>query len=414
MDISIEEFQSAKRRLRRVIRKTEIERSSTISDIVGGDIYLKFENHQKTGSFKIRGASNKIAKMVETEGEFPVVTSSAGNHAQGVACAAKRFGLESTVVMPITAPIAKIQATEGYGAKVVLHGKCYDDAYDKACEICEKENAKFIHPYDDIDVIVGQGTVGLEIIEEIPDIDIILVPAGGGGLLAGVSAAVKKFNPDVKVYGVQAEGADAIVQSFQQKRRVATDTVSTIADGIAVKKPGEITVELINKYADGMVTVSDDSIADAILLLLERGKHVVEPAGATTVAALCSGKIDAKGKKVACVLSGGNIDISLIGSLIERGLTARNRRMEIQIIMRDGPDSISGFVETMASLGAKILTLEIDKSMKMLEANEMRMYVFCEVGGKEHKDRVIAGLEEKGYRFITDYYYSKTSFANRN
>ena len=407
MDIDIEEFRKAKERLKDVVRYTPVEKSSTVSGMTGGEIYFKCENHQKTGSFKIRGASNKIAKMVETEGKFPVVTSSAGNHAQGVACAATKFGLDATVVMPANAPIAKIQATEGYGAKVVLFGKCYDDAYEKACEICEKENAKFIHPYDDVDVIAGQGTVGMEILESLPDVDAILVPAGGGGLLAGVSAAVKQINPKVKIYGVQAEGADAIAKSFEMKKRVTTDSVNTIADGIAVKKPGKITVELINKYADGILTVGDNEIADAILLLLERGKHVVESAGATTVAAVLSNKIDVKGKKIVCVLSGGNIDVSFIGNLIERGLSVRNRRLEFGTNIRDGSDDMIKIVELIFNLGGNIIDVSMDKSSNLLKANETRMFVQCEVGGKEHKDKIIAGLKNSGFLIMTDYDYLK-------
>lgn len=251
----------------------------------------------KTGSFKIRGAANKIAALIERGDVQSVVASSAGNHAQGVAYAAKRSGIPATIVMPAAAPIAKVQATEGYGAKVVLHGDCYDDAYAKAMEICAQEHATFLHPYNDLEVMAGQGTIGLEILRELPTVDTIVVPAGGGGLLAGVAACVKQVNPRVRVIGVQAEGADAISRSFHEGRYVATDTVSTIADGIAVKCPGDQTVELIRRYADDVVTVSDMEISGAILLLLERTKQLVEPAGATPLAACLAGKLDTKGKR---------------------------------------------------------------------------------------------------------------------
>ncbi len=308
MDIELKDFETAQERLRPILHHTELDLSSTFSAMTGGKIYLKCENRQKTGSFKIRGASNKIAAMIERGERCPVVASSAGNHAQGVACAAKKFGIPATIVMPKTAPIAKAQATEGYGAKVVLAGDCYDDAYARACEICREEGAAFLHPYNDLEVIAGQGTLGLEVLGDLPSVDIVIVPAGGGGLLAGVAAAIKQVNPRVKVYGVQAEGADAIARSFREGKLVTTDTASTIADGIAVKAPGDISVELIRRYADGVLTVSDTAIADAILLLLERCKQVVEPAGATPLAAVLSGALDVKGKRVVCVLSGGNIE----------------------------------------------------------------------------------------------------------
>ena len=256
MNIELRDIKNAAQRLKPILHHTELDLSSTFSSMTGGSIYLKCENRQKTGSFKIRGASNKIASLVEQGQLQSVVASSAGNHAQGVAYAAKKFGIPATIVMPESAPIAKVQATEGYGAKVVLSGACYDDAYTKAREICDSEGATFLHPYNDVDVIAGQGTLGIEMLGDLPTVDIILVPAGGGGLLAGVAAAVKQLNPRVKVYGVQAEGANAIARSFREKRLVTTETASTIADGIAVKVPGDITVDIINQYADGVVTVA--------------------------------------------------------------------------------------------------------------------------------------------------------------
>ena len=298
MNIELKDFELAAERLKPILHHTELDHSATFSAMTGGDIYLKCENRQKTGSFKIRGASNKIAALMERGGLQAVVASSAGNHAQGVACAARKFGIPATIVMPKAAPIAKVQATENYGARVVLAGDCYDDAYKRACEICEEEGATFLHPYNDLEVIAGQGTLGLEILGDLPSVDIVIAPAGGGGLLAGVAAAIKQINPRVKVYGVQAEGADAIARSYKAKRLISTDTASTIADGIAVKSPGDITVDLINRYADGVVTVSDMEISSAILLLMERCKQIVEPAGATPLAAVLSGKLDVKGKRV--------------------------------------------------------------------------------------------------------------------
>ena len=317
MDISLEKFKEARERIQPYLHKTPLTKSTTFSLMAGGEIYLKYENLQKTGSFKIRGACNKIFSLVK-EGELKhVVAASAGNHALGVAYAALKSGISATIVMPEAAPRVKIDSTETLGAKVVLHGDCFDAAYDHACKVCEEENAVFIHPYNDIDVITGQGTMALEILEQLPSADIIIVPAGGGGLLAGVATAAKKINPDIKVYGVQAETANAISQSYHNKSLTYTETAGTIADGIAVKRPGEKDLELILKNADGILEVSDLEIASAVFLLLERCKVAVEPAGATPVAAVLSKIIDVTGKKVVCLLSGGNIDVSLIHKMIE-------------------------------------------------------------------------------------------------
>lgn len=397
MNIELKDFELAAERLAPVLHHTELDLSSTFSKMTDGKIYLKCENRQKTGSFKIRGASNKLAAMAARGEKAPVVASSAGNHAQGVAYAASRFGIQATIVMPKAAPIAKIQATEGYGAKVVLHGDCYDDAYAHAVEICSQEGAAFLHPYNDPDVIAGQGTLGLEILSDLPYVDVIVVPAGGGGLLAGISAAVKQINPRIKVYGVQAEGADAIARSFAQKKLVSTDYVSTIADGIAVKAPGDLTVELINRYADGVVTVSDSEIANAVLLLMERCKQIVETAGAASLAAVLSNKIDVAGKRVVCVLSGGNIDVSFVQSIIEQGLVARHRRIKFYVKLVDRPGSLVQLLNVIADVGANVLTVKHDKLNPSLKPNETIVRIDCEVGGKSHGDALIDKLTQQGY-----------------
>ena len=395
--LPLSEIMTASRRLKSVLHHTELDLSSTFSRMTGGNIYLKCENRQKTGSFKIRGATNKISAMVERGERVPVVASSAGNHAQGVAYAASTFGIPATIVMPAAAPIAKVQATEGYGAKVVLAGSCYDEAYAKACEICEEDGAAFLHPYNDYEVMAGQGTLGLEILGDLPTVDVILVPAGGGGLLAGMIAAVKQVNPRVQVYGVQAEGADAIARSFREKKLVTTDSASTIADGIAVKSPGNLTVDIINRYGDGVLTVSDNEISGAILLLMERCKQIVEPAGASTVAAVLSGKLDVKGKNVVCVLSGGNIDVSFVQSIIEQGMVARHRRIRFVVKLRDKPGSLVQMLSVLAQNNANILTIEHDKLAAGLKPDETSVHIACEVGGKEHGDAVLKALRESGY-----------------
>ena len=397
MDIPLSELEKAAERLKPILHHTELDLSSTFSAMTGGTVYLKCENRQKTGSFKIRGASNKIASLVEQGRTGPVVAASAGNHAQGVAYAASRLGVPATIVMPKTAPIAKLQATEGYGARVVAAGDCFDDAYAEALRICEEEGATFLHPYNDPEVIAGQGTLGLEILSDLPYVDVIVAPAGGGGLLAGIAAAVKQINPRVQVYGVQAAGCDPIARSFREKKLVVAESGSTIADGIAVKAPGDITVDIINRLADGVVTVTESEIANAILLLIERCKQVVEPAGATSLAAVLSGKIDVRGKRVVCVLSGGNIDVSFIQSIIERGLVARHRRIKFTAIVVDRPGSLVQLLQVIADAGANILAVEHDKLRENLNPNETSVHISCEVGGKKHGQALIDRLVEKGY-----------------
>ena len=399
---ALSDIMAASRRLHSTLHHTELDLSATFSRMTGGNIYLKCENRQKTGSFKIRGATNKLSSMIERGERRPVVASSAGNHAQGVACAAAAFGIPATIVMPKAAPIAKIQATEGYGAKVVLAGSCYDEAYAAACEICEKEGAAFLHPYNDPEVIAGQGTLGLEILGDLPTVDAIVVPAGGGGLLAGMIAAVKQVNPRVRVYGVQAEGADAIARSFREKRLVCTSSASTIADGIAVKSPGDITVDIINSFCDGVVTVSDIQLSEAILLLMERCKMIVEPAGAAPVAAVLNDRIDVKGKNVVCVLSGGNIDVSFVQSIIEQGMAARHRRIRFTARLLDRPGSLVQVLGILADSGANILTIEHDKLAAGLNPNETKVHIACEVGGRAHGQAVLDELKKHGYEVELD------------
>lgn len=402
MDLELKEIELAAKRLESTIHRTKIESSKTFSDMTGGEIYLKYENQQKTGSFKIRGASNKIAALVERDEIKSAVASSAGNHAQGVAYASHVHNIPATIVMPKSTPIAKVSATQSYGANVVLHGDCYDDAYKKAVEIQEKEGATFLHPFDDYEVMAGQGTIGIEILEDIPTVDMVIVPVGGGGLIAGVAACIKQINPRVQIIGVQAEGAPAIYESFKQKKRIVTDTASTIADGIAVKAPGEKTMEIISKYVDDMVTVSDYEISEAILLLLERTKQVVEPAGATPLAAVLNNKIDVKGKRVACVLSGGNIDVSFIHRIIELGLSTRERKLKFHTTLLDIPGSLGNLSNTLAEADANIVMIRYDRLSADIDPNEAIIHIACEVGGKEHGKKVIKLLEKNGYSIVMD------------
>ena len=398
--ISIKDIDEAAQRLQPVVHYIPLSSSTTFSGMTGAEVYLKCENQQKTGSFKVRGAYNKIMKLYEAGGLKSVIASSAGNHAQGVAFAANKIGIPATICMPRSTPIAKVSATQGYGANVVLSGSCYDDAYAKAMEIVEETGATFIHPFDDEDVMAGQGTIGLEIRRDLPAVDVILVPAGGGGLLSGVAACVKQINPRIQVIGVQAEGAPAIAQSFHQDGIHATDSVHTIADGIAVKCPGSKTMEHINAFVDDMMTVSDDDIAATILLLLERTKQVVEPAGASSLAALLSGKRDFSGKKVVCLLSGGNIDVSFIHRIVEKGLVTRCRHIKFSIIMPDVPGSLERLAGIIASQNANIIMFQHDRVNANLDIDEAIVHVVCEVGGKEHAQTLLDAIESKGYKCL--------------
>lgn len=395
------EFQAAAERLKNVIHMIPLSTSKTFSEMSGAEVFLKYENQQKTGSFKVRGAYNKIMKRNEEGGLKAVVASSAGNHAQGVAFAAAQIGVPATIVMPRSTPIAKVSATEGYGAEVVLHGAVYDDAYAKACEIMEERGAEFIHPFDDEDVMAGQGTIGLEILSDLPTVDMIFVPAGGGGLISGVAACVKQINPRIQIVGVQAEGARAIVDSFRQDDGVhASASARTIADGIAVKTPGSKTMGYINQFVDRVVTVSDAEIAASILLLLERTKQVVEPAGAASLAAVLNNKVDTRGKKVVCVLSGGNIDVSFIHKVVEKGLVTRGRHMKFSTIMPDAPGSLERFAHLVAEQNANVILFNHDRVQADLDIGDAVIQVVCEVGGVEHGRRLLDALTRAGYQLL--------------
>jgi threonine dehydratase len=368
--------------------------------LTGGNVYLKCEHRQLTGSFKVRGAYNKIAKLKESGGVQSVIASSAGNHAQGVAFAAQKNGMRAVIVMPRSASIAKISATEGYGAEVVLYGSCYDDAHAKAVELQRETGAVFIEPFDDDDVIAGQGTLGLEIINELQDVDAIVIPAGGGGLLAGVAKTVKSLKPSVKIIGVQAARADAVCRSFEAGRLTPLDDIFTIADGIAVKKPGALTFSIIRDYVDEMVTVTDEEIASTIIELIERTKQIVEPAGAAALAAVLRGKTDVGGRNVVCILSGGNIDVGFIHKVIEKGLIDRGRELRLSVLMQDAPGGLAIISGIIGELNANITSVRYDRASAELHLNEVILHITCEVGGREHGGRLIGRLTEAGYRLF--------------
>ncbi len=396
--MEIKDIYKAQERLAGTVHHTPLEYSATFSAATGGKVFLKCENLQKTGSFKVRGALNMISKLDLAPGT-KVFSCSAGNHAQGVAYAAKRRKVDAVIYMPRSTPIAKIAATEGYGATVVLEGDIFDDAQAAALDACKSCNGIFIPPFDHEDIIAGQGTVGPEILDDMPYVNAVLVPAGGGGLLAGVAFAVKAINPEVKVYGVQAQGPSAIAKSFGTTPIAALDKINTIADGIAVKTPGKITMEYINKYADGVLTVSDDEIASTILALMERAKEIVEPAGAAGLAAALCGRYEfLNGQNIVCLLSGGNVDVGFIHKIIERGLISRGRQIRLSAVLTNKPDALEEFSRLLSKNGANIIAVQYDKVNAKLSFDETILHVTCEVSGHDHGKRVIASLKAAGYK----------------
>lgn len=399
--MELKDIKDARERLRSTVHHTPLQHSATFSQMTGGDIYLKCENLQKTGSFKVRGALNKICKL-NLKPPCKVYSCSAGNHAQGVAFAASRLGVESVIYMPLSTPIAKVSATEGYGAKVVLLGDVFDDAQAEAVRACKAEGGIFIPPFDDEDVIAGQGTVAFEIMQDMPDTQVVLVPAGGGGLLAGIAFAIKSVNPKIQVYGVQADGAAGIARSFRNQT-VELEKIYTIADGIAVKRPGDITMKYINSYVDGILTVSDNEIASAIIALMERAKEIVEPAGAAGLAAALSDRYpQLRGKNTVCVLSGGNVDVSFIHKIIEKGLITRGRQIRLSVALSDKPGSLERVSHILAIGGANVIAIDYDRVDAELSLNETILHITCEVSGVEHGKRIISALTQEGYIVSTN------------
>ena len=387
----------AARNLKNVVKETDFCYSETLSDLTGGEVYLKLENLQQSGSFKIRGAYNRILHLSEEEKACGVVASSAGNHAQGVAISATKLGIKSTIVMPKSAPFAKIFATRKYGGEVVLEGEIYDDAYQKALEIKEATGATFVHPFNDPYVIAGQGTIGLEMLKEQGDLDVVLVPIGGGGIAAGIALAVKTINPKIKVIGVQTKNAPSMYESVRCGHIESIPVSKTIADGIAVGKPGDLTFSVIKEYVDDIITVSETEISQAFLLLLENCNLVCEGAGAVSVAAILSGKIDLKGKKVGAVLSGGNIDINLIESVINHAMISTGRRTEIKVLVNHRPGELSHFLDTIANELGNILTIRQSRYREGLSMYHLEVTVVIETLDANHKQRVIQKLIDVGY-----------------
>lgn len=387
--------------LKDVLRDTEVLRSHVLSSITDCELYLKPENLQRTGSFKVRGAYYKISQLSEEEKKKGVIACSAGNHAQGVALASKKFGIQAKICMPAGAPISKVEATKGYGAEVILVPGVYDDAHNEAERLKEQYGYTFIHPFDDEDVIAGQGTIGLEILHQLGDVDIILVPVGGGGLVSGVAYAVKSLNPKIKVYGVQAAGAPSMVNSIHDGKIETLPSVSTIADGIAVKCPGNLTYDLCSKYVDDVISVTDDQVATAILTLIEKQKMIAEGAGAVSLAALMFNKIpDYKGKKVCCVISGGNIDVTILSRVIDRGLLTSGRRCEITVELMNRPGQLVEILSIVSKCGANITGVLHERSSEGTDINGCYVKLDIETRNFEHIKEIKEELKAKGFKLI--------------
>jgi threonine dehydratase len=379
--------------------RTPVVESRWLSDLTGQHVHLKCENLQRTGSFKVRGAYVRIARLSAQERAAGVVAASAGNHAQGVALAAQQLGIPATVFMPEGAPIPKERATRAYGADVVFAGRYFDDALREALAYAERTGATFIHPFDHPDVVAGQGTVGLEMLEQVPDAGTVLVPAGGGGLVAGVALAVKALRPGVRVVAVQAEGAAAIAPSLAAGGPVALESLSTMADGIAVGRPGEVPLALIRAHVDDVLSVSEESLSQALLSLVERAKMVVEPAGAAAVAALVEHP-DAFSGPVVALLSGGNIDPLLLGKVIRHGLASAGRFLNLAVSLPDVPGALNGLLTEIAAAQANIRTIGHDRTSSSLRLDEVEVRIECETRGVAHAESLIARLRELGYKVL--------------
>ena len=395
--LSIDKIYHASRVLKDVIHQTSIVKASAID--CNCDLYLKPECLQLTGSFKLRGAAYKISQLSDEEKARGVIACSAGNHAQGVALAATKYGIKSLICLPDGAPISKVEATKAFGAHVNMVPGVYDDAYAEALRLRDEKNYTFVHPFDDENVIAGQGTIGLEIMNEMADVDAIVVAIGGGGLISGVACAVKNINPNVKIYGVQAEGAASMVKAVKDGEISALDTVSTIADGIKVKQAGQLTYEYVKKYVDEVVTVSEDEISAAMLTLIEKQKMVAEGAGAVPLAAVMFNKLPVEGKKVVCVISGGNIDVTILNRVIKRGLIKSGRQQTLCIQLDDKPGQLLGVSKIIAEHGGNVISVHHERASEG-EITDCILRIVMETRNFDHIDKITQALCEAGFNVM--------------
>ena len=396
--LTLDKIYKASHVLRSVIRKTDLIHAPLVNP--DSEIYLKTENLQITGSFKVRGAYYMMSQLTEEEKARGVIACSAGNHAQGVALAAAKNHIKSLICLPDGAPISKVEATKSYGAEVCMVNGVYDDAYKKALELKEEKNYTFVHPFDNEDVIAGQGTIGLEILEQMPDVEAVIVPIGGGGLISGVAFAIKNLNPNIKVYGVQASGAPSMRNSIRDGKIECLDHVSTIADGIAVKEPGEHTFQYVSQYVDEIVTVTDDEISAAILALIERQKLIAEGAGAASVAAAMFNKVPIQGKKTVCLVSGGNIDVTILSRVIKRGLLMSGRTSMLNIELLDKPGQLKLVSEIIADMGGNVISIHHERASEGSDVNGCFLRITMETRDFNHIQQIRDALTKAGSKLV--------------
>lgn len=394
--LTLEKFEEATEVVHRVAKETKLLYSEILSQQVGNKVYFKPENMQHTGAYKIRGAYYKISTLTPEERGKGLITASAGNHAQGVAYAAKAYGCKATIVMPTTTPLMKVERTKSYGAEVLLHGDVYDEACEYAYQLAEENGYTFIHPFNDLAVATGQGTIAMEIIQELPLVDYILVPIGGGGLATGVSALAKMLNPNIKVIGVEPAGANCLEESFRAGKVVTLPSVNTVADGTAVKTPGDKIFPYLQENLDGIITIEDEELVVAFLDMVENHKMIVENSGLLTVAALKH--LDFKGKKVVSVLSGGNMDIITMSSVVQHGLIQRDRIFTVSVLLPDKPGELVSVAQIIAKQRGNVIKLDHNQFVSTNRSSAVELKITIEAFGTEHKNQIVDALEEKGYR----------------
>ena len=394
--MTLEKFEEASELVKKVTNSTKLVYSDYLSEQSGGKVYLKPENMQHTGAYKIRGAYYKISTLSDEERGRGLITASAGNHAQGVAFAAKKFGCKAVIVMPTVTPLIKVNRTKSYGAEVILHRDVYDDAYAYACELAEKEGYTFVHPFNDIDVATGQGTIAMEIVQELPTVDYILVPIGGGGLVSGVATLAKMLNPKIKVIGVEPAEAASMKAALAAGEVVQLESANTIADGTAVKAVGDKILPFVKENVDDVLLVEDDELIGAFLDMVENHKMIVENSGLLSVAALK--QLDCKGKKVVCVLSGGNMDVITMSSIVQHGLIQRDRIFSVSVLLPDKPGELVQVAQTIAEAQGNVIKLEHNQFVSTNRNAAVELRITMEAFGTEHKQEILKALEKKGYR----------------
>lgn len=398
MELTLERIKQAQENIKGVARRTPLFYTSTFSNQCDCNLYLKCENKQKTGAFKLRGAYNKLVNLTEEEKNKGVIASSAGNHAQGVAYAATAFGVKSTIVMPVTAPQAKVQATKGYGAEVIQAGQVYDECYAKALEVQKETGATFLHPFNDIDVMAGQGTIGIEVLEELPDADVLVIPIGGGGLIAGIATAAKSIKPSIRIVGVQPEIVASTKASMEKGEVVTLPGAKSLADGISVSTPGNECFKYIQKYVDEVVTVTEDEIAYGMFSIMERNKLMVEGAGASTLGALLAGKVkDIKGKNVVSLVSGGNVDIATVAKIIERQLVLLKRRIRFTVELQDKAGTLGALISEIGQLGGNVVTARQNTNWNEKGLEFADVFFEITAQSEEHGQQIIKHLKDNGY-----------------